>query len=211
MRQAIAASVSRSWREIPHFTVTMEIGMDACREIVGELKGNEHQVGYNAIIIKACATALNNFPLLHPAPAASDGGIAISFAVSLAEGLMMPVIRQCQRLSLAEIEREAANLIDKSRAGKLTSAEMSGGSFSLSNLGMYGVDEFSALILPGQTATLALGAVAQRPVVRDGQITPSYTMRVTLSCDHRVIDGAYAARFLAELRSVLERPVSLLI
>lgn len=210
MRQAIAASVSRSWREIPHYTVTMEIAMDACTEVVNELKGSAQPVGYNAIIIKACATALKNFPLLRGATGSSSDEIPVSFAVALDDGLLMPVIRDCQRLSLAEIERESARLAERSRNGKLSSEEMSGGVFSLSNLGMYGVDEFTALILPGQTAILAVGGVLLRPVVRDGQVTAAHTLRVTLSCDHRVIDGAYAAAFLAELRRILERPVALL-
>jgi len=211
MRQAIAASVSRSWREIPHFSVTMEIGMDGCREIVSELKGSPQPVGFHAIIIKACAVALMSYPLLRGAAAAPESGIPISFAVALPDGLLMPVIRDCQRLTLAELEREAARLIERCRSGKLSAAEMSGGAFSVTNMGMYGVDEFTALILPGQTAILAVGAVALRPVARDGQVAVAHTMRVTLCSDHRVIDGAYAAAFLAELRRILERPVALLL
>jgi len=211
MRRAIASEVSRSWHEIPHFTVTMEIGMDTCREIVKELKGSENEVGYQALIIKACAIALERFPGLLATNAAPADDISISFAVSLENGLMMPVVRQCQRLSLPEITREAARLADKSRAGKLSTTEMSGAQFSLSNLGMYGVDEFNALIMPGQVAILAMGGVIERVVVREGKIVVAPTMRVTLSCDHRVVDGAYAAAFLAELRRILEQPVTLLV
>ncbi len=211
MRRAIANEVTRSWHEIPHFGVTMEIGMDTCREIVKELKGSENEVGYQALIIKACAIALERFPGLLATNAAPADDISISFAVSLENGLMMPVVRQCQRLSLPEITREAARLVDKSRAGKLSATEMSGARFSISNLGMYGVDEFNALIMPGQTAILALGAVRERAVVREGKIVIAPTIRVTLSCDHRVVDGAYAAAFLAELRRILEQPVTLLV
>jgi pyruvate dehydrogenase E2 component (dihydrolipoamide acetyltransferase) len=211
MRQAIAATVSRSWREIPHFSVTAELNMSTCRGIVSELKGGQQRIGYHALIVKACAAALELFPQLHTTGGASAGGINISFAVALPEGLLMPVIRDCQGLSLVEIERETSRLAEKSRAGKLSAGEMSGGGFSVSNLGMYGVDEFTALILPGQTATLAVGAVVERPVVREGQMVVAPTMRVTLSCDHRAIDGAYAASFLAELRRLLEHPLSLLI
>jgi pyruvate dehydrogenase E2 component (dihydrolipoamide acetyltransferase) len=211
MRRAIANEVTRSWNEIPHFFVTMEIGMGACREIVEELKKSGQHIGYHALTIKACATALEHFPLLLTASTASADDIAISFAVSLPDGLMMPVIRECQRLSLLEIAHEASRLAEKSRAGKLSATEMTGARFSLSNLGMYGVDEFNALIMPGQTAILAMGAVTERPVVQKRQIVSAPTMRVTLSCDHRVIDGAYAAAFLAELRSILEQPVALLI
>ncbi len=123
----------------------------------------------------------------------------------------MPVIRSCDHLTVAEIEFEAARLAEKCRAGRLSSAELSGGCFSVSNLGMYGVDDFTALILPGQTAILAVGAVGERPVVREGQVVAAATMRLTLCCDHRVVDGAYAARFLADLRAILEKPVSLLV
>ena len=210
MRRAIANEVTRSWHEIPHFTVTMEIGMDACREIVKELKGSEHEISYQALTIKACAIALERFPGLLATHAAPDDDFSISFAVSLDSGLMMPVIRRCRQHSLPEIAREAARLADKSRAGKLSATEMSGARFSLSNLGMYGVDEFTALIMPGQTAILAMGAITERAVAREGKIVIAPTMRVTLSCDHRMVDGAYAAAFLAELRRILEQPVALL-
>src|SRR6185369_16194313 len=193
MRQAIANTVTRSWQTIPHFAVTMEINMDACREVVRELKEGTTPVGYNAMVIKACAVSLMNFPLLHSTDPGAAGDININFAVSRPDGLLMPVIRQCQRLSVAEIEVESSRLAYKSRAGRLTSEEMSGGTFSVSNLGMYGVDDFTALIIPGQTAILTVGAVSERPVAQNGQLAVAATMRVTLNCDHRVIDGAYAA------------------
>ena len=211
MRQAIAAAVTQSWQTIPHFSVTVEIDMEACREIVGELKASAHPIGYTALLIKACASSLERFPLLRAADSASQGGIHISFAVALPDGLLMPVIRSCESLTVAEIERESTRLIEKCRNGRLSSEEMSGGCFSVSNLGMYGVDEFSALIMPGQTAILAVGAVAERAVVRNGGLLAVATMRVTLSSDHRFVDGAYAALFLADLRGILEKPVSLLI
>ncbi|MHB8056366.1 MAG: dihydrolipoamide acetyltransferase family protein [Desulfuromonadaceae bacterium] len=211
MRQAIASAVTLAWQTIPHFSVTVEIDMDACREIVRELKERPDPVGYNALVIKACAGALLNFPLLRSGGPASSSDIHINFAVSKPDGVLMPVIRQCQSLTVAEIEIEIARLADKSRAGRLTSEEMTGGSFSVSNLGMYGVDEFTALITPGQTAILAVGAVSRRPVVRNGQLAVASTMRVTLSSDHRMVDGAYAASFLAELRQSLQKPVSLLL
>jgi pyruvate dehydrogenase E2 component (dihydrolipoamide acetyltransferase) len=211
MRQAIAATVSRSWREIPHYSITSEIAMDVCQEIVRELRVVRHGIGYNALVIKACAAALEYYPKLHTAEATSAGGIAINFTVALPDGLLMPVIKDCQRLSVDEIGYETSRLKDKSRTGHLSAAEMGGGGFSVSNLGMYGVDEFTALILPGQAAILAVGTVTDRPLVREGQLVIAPTMRVTLSCDHRVIDGAYAASFLAELRRILEQPLSLLL
>jgi len=135
----------------------------------------------------------------------------INFAVALPDGVLMPTLRRCDALSVTEIEQEAARLVEKCHNGKLTSEELSGGRFSLSNLGMYGVDEFTALIMPGQTAILAAGAVTDRAVVRNGILVPAATMRITLSSDHRAVDGAYVARFLAALRALLEKPVSLLV
>jgi len=211
MRQAIAAAVTQSWQTIPHFSVTMEIDMEACREIVQELKSSEHPVGYNALLIKACARTLAHFPLLRAAGSARSSDMHINLAVALPDGLLMPVIRRCDSLAVAEIEQESSRLVEKCHSGRLTSAELSGGCFSISNLGMYGVEDFTALIMPGQTAILAVGAVAERPVVRNGSVVAAATMRVTLSSDHRSVDGAYAARFLAELRTILERPVSLLV
>lgn len=210
MQQAIAKTVTVSWQTIPHFQVTVEINMDACREIISELKEGPNPIGYNALVIKACAITLPKFPLLCSINSSPLSDINISFAVSKRDGLMMPVIRKCQSLSVVGIESEVSLLAGKCESGRLTSEELSGGSFSISNLGMYGVDEFSALIQPGQTAILAVGAVRERPVVQKGQITVATTMRVTLSSDHRVVYGAYAASFLAELRTTLEKPVSLL-
>jgi pyruvate dehydrogenase E2 component (dihydrolipoamide acetyltransferase) len=210
MRQAISAAVSQSWQTIPHFSVTVEIDMEACREIVNELKEGVHPLGYNALLIKGCAASLERFPLLRGTGNASHDGIHISFAVALSDGLLMPVIRHCDSLTVTDIERETVRLIKKCREGKLSSEELSGGCFSVSNLGMYGVDEFTALIMPGQTAILAVGAVTERPIVRSGHLLAASTLRVTLSSDHRSIDGAYAARFLAELRTILEKPFSLL-
>lgn len=210
MRQAISATVTRSWQTIPHFSVSVEINMEACREIVAELKERPIPVGYDALVIKACAVALQKFPRLRTAAPDSADDIHISFAVSLPDGLLMPVIRQCQKLSAADIDIEVSRQADKSRAGRLSSEELSGGSFSVSNLGKYGVDWFTALIMPGQVGILAVGTVKERPVVQDGRLAVAATMLVTLTSDHRVVDGAYAATFLAELRSLLEKPVALL-
>jgi pyruvate dehydrogenase E2 component (dihydrolipoamide acetyltransferase) len=206
MRQAISATVTRSWHEIPHFTVTVEIDMRACSEMVRELKGGSNGVGYNALVIKGCATALGRFPRLN---AAAGPGIHVGFAVALDDGLLVPVIRGCELLSPREIEAESARLADRARNGRLTQAELSGGGFTVSNLGMYGVDEFTALIVPGQVAVLAVGAVTERPAVRDGKVVVIPSMRVTLSADHRTVDGAHAAAFLVELRRILEQPLPL--
>lgn len=209
MRQAIATTVARSWQEIPHFTVTMEIDMRACQEIVRELRGSEDELGYNALVIKACGMALTRFPRL--VPGGNSAGIHIGFAVALPDGLLVPVIRDCERITPSEIARAAARLAERARNGRLGQDELSGGLFTVSNLGMYDVDEFMALIMPGQNAILAVGAVIERPKVLDGNIVAAPLMRVTLSSDHRVVDGAYAAAFLSELRHLLEQPMRIFI
>ncbi len=209
MRQAISATVTRSWHEIPHFTVTVEITMQACVEMVHELKGSDAAVGYNDLVVKGCAVALARFPRLVAAHGNDtvESGIHIGFAVALPDGLLVPVIRGCDRLSPREIAHEAARLADRAHNGRLTQAELSGANFTVSNLGMYGVDEFMALIMPGQVAVLAVGSVADRPSVHNGGVVVAPTMRVTLSADHRTVDGAYAAAFLAEFRRILEQPL----
>jgi pyruvate dehydrogenase E2 component (dihydrolipoamide acetyltransferase) len=211
LRQAVADTVTRSWQSIPHFSASVEIDMSACREIVRELQDRPAPVGYNALVIKACAAALLKFPRLSPTTqTAASGEINICCAVALPDGVMMPVIRDCRRLSVAMIEAELSRLAEKCRSGRLTSEEMAGGAFSVSNLGMYGVDRFNALIVPGQVAILAVGEIRERAVVRIGQPAVAPTLWATLTSDHRTVDGACAASFLAELRAILEKPVALL-
>lgn len=210
MRQAIATAVTQSWQNIPHFSVTMEIDMDACREVIGELKTEGRPIGYTSLLIKACAIVLKKFPLLRAQDARLADEININIAVALPDGLLMPVLRNCAARPVLAVEQELTKLVEKCHAGKLSSEEMNAGCFSLSNLGMYGVDEFTALIMPGQTAILAVGSVMERPFVRNGSLAVAATLRVTLSSDHRTVDGAYAAQFLAELRRCLETPAILL-
>ncbi|HEY9833542.1 MAG TPA: dihydrolipoamide acetyltransferase family protein, partial [Stenomitos sp.] len=209
MRQAIAATVSRSWQEIPHFNLTVEIDMQACREVVRELKGGDKRVGYQSLVIKGCSLVLQEFPRLLATE--GQGSINIGFAVALPDGLLVPVVHDCQRRTPAEIEAEAVRLAERARSGHLTAEEMSGGGFTISNLGMYGVEHFNALIMPGQVGVLALGSVAERPVVRNGQLAVAVTLPVTLAADHRSVDGAYAAQFLKRLREILEQPLTLLV
>ena len=131
--------------------------------------------------------------------------------MALDDGLLVPVIRGCQGLSLKEIAAKSRDLVERVRAGKISEAEISGGTFSVSNMGMYGVEEFTAVILPPQGAILAVGAVADQPVIKEGHLAAARIMRATLSADHRLIDGAYAAQFLQELKRVLENPVIMLV
>lgn len=215
MRSAIARVTTQSWHSIPHFYETIEIDMKEAGEIVRELKGGGSAVSYNDLVIKASAMALGKFPKLN-ASFVSDGVVVhrtvnIGIAVAVDDGLQVPVLKGCEGLALREIALQAPRLAERARSGKITQEEISGGTFSITNLGMYGIDDFAAVILPPQAAILAVGAVADRPAVRDGHLTVARTMRVTLSCDHRIVDGAYAAQFLGELRRILENPVLMLV
>jgi len=215
MRRAIVQVTTRSWQTIPHFYETVEIAMDGAAEIVRELKGSGSEVTYNDLVIKAAAMALAKYPRLN-ASFADDRieihrEVNIGMAVAVDDGLLVPVVKGCQGLSLKEIAIETVRLADKARSGRISEEEISGGTFTVSNLGMFGIGEFAAVIFPPQAAILAVGSVAERPVVRDGRVVAARTMGVTLSCDHRIVDGAYGARFLGEFRRILESPVLLLV
>ena len=158
---------------------------------------------------------MQKFPQLN-ASFAADGvhrheEVNIGVAVAVTDGVLIPVVRGCQRLSLPEIGKASRDLAERARAGSLSEQEMSGGTFSVSNLGMYGVSQFTAIIYPSHAAVLAVGAVLDTVVVRAGAPACAKVMKVTLSADHRLVDGAYAAQFLAELKAVMESPVRLLI
>ncbi|ACM20311.1 pyruvate dehydrogenase complex, E2 protein, dihydrolipoamide acetyltransferase [Geotalea daltonii FRC-32] len=215
MRTAIARKVSESWRQIPHFTVMVAVEVGEAEKVYRELKQAGTAVTLNDIIIKAVAATIGKFPLVNAS--FSQTGIEthdeinIGVAVSLDEGLVMPVIKGCQTLSVREIAARSHEVIDRARNGTIGENELSGGTFSISNMGMLGVEQFSAIIYPPQGAILAVAAALDEAVVRGGQVVPSRIMRMTLSADHRLIDGAYAARFMAELKRVLENPVVLLI
>ena len=214
-RAAIAKTVGESWHAIPHFSVTMDLVMDQAESVRHQLKEGGVAVTLNDVVVKGVSLALQKFPSLNASFAADGmhlhGDINIGIAIGLPEGVLVPVIRGCQRLSLQEISAAGRALADRARAGALTEAEMSGGTFSVSNLGMYGVSLFSAIIHPSQAAVLAVGAAIDTVVVRAGVPACAKVMTVTLSADHRLVDGAYAAQFLVELKGVLENPVRLLI
>ena len=214
MRAAIARTVAEAWRTIPHFTVTVAVDMGEAEEVRRELKETGSPVSINDLIVKACALTLAKFRLAN-ASYTADGiilhdGINIGIAVSLDDGLLVPVIQGCQGLSLTEIATRSRELTERARSGRISERELSGGTFTISNLGMYGVEEFMAVIHPPQGAILAVGAILDEVMVRDGQVVAGRRMRMTLSADHRLMDGAYAAKFLAELKHTLENPVTML-
>lgn len=215
LRAAVAKTVADSWAHIPHFTVTMEILMDEAEAVRRQLKQGGMRVTVNDIVVKAVAVALQKYPQMNAAFAPEGlqfhGDVNVSVAVGVPEGVLMPVLRRCQDRSLLELAQEAERLVQQARSGALTEQEMNGGTFSVSNLGMFNVDSFSAIIPPSQAGVLAVGSVVDAPVVRAGVLASAKVMKVTLSADHRVVDGAYAAQFLVELKAVLENPVRLLI
>lgn len=215
MRAAIAKTVSHAWQTIPHFSVTVSVEMGEAERVRQELKDAGTPVSLNDLVVKASVLALRKFPRLNasftPEGITVHGDINIGIAVALEDGLMIPVIKECQRLSLPEIAGKSRKLADMARSGKITEKEIGGGTFSVSNLGMYGVDQFVAVIYPPQGAILAVGAVADTPVVRGEHLVVARVMKATLSADHRLIDGAEAAQFLAELKRILENPVTMLV
>ena len=218
MRKTIAKRMALSKREIPHFYVTVEVAMEDAVRLKDSLEATElfeETVTYNDIIVKACALALGRYPRIN-ASYEEEGivihpNVNIGVAVAVEDGLILPVIRECERLSLLEISRAAHRLVAKSSRGGFTSDELSGATFSISNMGMLGVEHFAAVIVPPQAAILAVSAIKDRPVVRNGQLAVGKTMMITGSFDHRIVDGVVAGRFLSELKRFLENPSSLLL
>jgi pyruvate dehydrogenase E2 component (dihydrolipoamide acetyltransferase) len=216
LRLAVAKQMSAAKRDIPHFYVTAEIDMSDAARLRAALAASgtvEERITYTHFIIRALALTL----LRHPRANASwlDGGLTyhddinIGIAVAIEDGLVAPVLRGCQHLSLRQIARATAELVSKAQAGRFGGDELTGGTFSLSNMGMLDIEEFSAVIIPPQAAILAVGSIKDRPVVRDGHLAVAKTMRATLSVDHRVLNGVEAGRFLEDLKGVLEKPVVL--
>ena len=218
IRKTIAARMTQSKAPIPHFTVTVEVDMGAAWELRKSLNAIEAQsekLSLNDIIIKATALALQRHPAINATYLNGQvrlfKRVHMGVAVALEDGLIVPVIRECDRKSLGEIAHEARSLIERARGKKLRPDEYSGGTFALSNLGMYDVVEFTAVIDPTHGAILAVGAVEEKPVVMNGQVVVRQRMRLTGAFDHRIIDGAMGAKFLQELKKILENPVQLLL
>ena len=217
IRRTIARRLVTSLGPVPHFFLTMDVEMDRAVEMrrnINELDP-ELKISINDIIIKVAAAAL----MQHAQVNASfqDKNIRyydhadIGVAVAIDEGLITPVVRAADQKSLSQIASEVRDMAERARHRKLRPEEYTGASFSISNLGMFGIDEFTAVINPPEGAILAIGAAAPKPVIRDNQIVTRQMMRVTMSCDHRVIDGATGARFLQTLKKLLENPLYLLV
>lgn len=210
MRAAIAKTVSTSWTTIPHYMVTIAINMGKASALARSMKEAGTKVSINDLIIKAAAVAVEKYPLMNASFADKSiimhRDVNMAVAIGLDEGVVMPVIRNCQTLSLPEIGVKSRELVAMAKEGKLGKQEMSGGTIAISNMGMLGVESFIAIVPPTQSAILAIGSLKDEAVVSEGKIEVAKMMRITISADHRVHDGAYAAKFLGELRSILEQP-----
>lgn len=215
MRKTIARRLTESKNGAPHFYLTVDIDMEAAmgaRSRINEL-GNV-KISFNDMVIKACAAALRKHPVIN----ASWMGDAIRYnkeinigvAVAVEDGLLVPVIRHADRKGMGEINTEVKALAEKAKERKLQPQEMQGNTFTISNLGMFGIEEFTAIINPPDACILAVGAIVEKAVVKNGAVVPGHRMKVTLSCDHRVVDGATGAQFLATLKSILEEPLRML-
>lgn len=216
MRKTIARRLSESMFSAPHFYVTVEIDMDAAVAAREQLqRAEEVKISFNDLVLKACAKALRSFPMVNASWAGdkivTHGEINLGVAVSLPDGLITPVVRHADRKGVLEISREVKDLASRAREKRLKPEEFTGSTFTTSNLGMFDVSEFTAIINPPDSAILAIGAVRKLPVVDGDTIQIGHRMKVTLSSDHRVVDGALAAGFLKEVRRLLENPVALFV
>ena len=216
MRRAIARRLTESKTTVPHFYVTAHVRVDRLFALRAEVNESaSRKISVNDFVIKAVAGALVEVPAANAIWGGDHirrfQGVDLAIAVAVEGGLLTPVLRSVDRTSLIEISGSVAELAERARAGRLKQDELEGGSFSISNLGMYGVDEFSAILNPPQAGILAVSAATQRPVVDDGQLAVGTVMTVTLSADHRVIDGAVGAEWMAAFVRRVEHPVSLLL
>jgi pyruvate dehydrogenase E2 component (dihydrolipoamide acetyltransferase) len=215
IRKTIAKRLVQSLGPIPHFFLTTEIDMERAAEMRGELNGidDDSRISFNDIIVKVVAMALRQHRECNAWWQDSAirywNEVHIAMAVAIDEGLITPVIRHTDQKSLRQIAQESRALVERARSRKLKPDEYTGGTFSVSNLGMFGIDEFTAVINPPEAGIIAVGALAEKPVAVDGRLVVRKRMRVTMSCDHRVIDGATGARFLATFQRMMENPLAI--
>lgn len=219
MRKTIARRLTESLGPVPHFFLTVEVDMvravQARTRLNALLEDRGEKVSLNDLIIRAVGAALRQHPAVNAAwhgdHIRRHGRVHVGVAVAVEDGLITPVIRDADRKGVAEISREVRELAGRARAKKLRPEEYTGATFSISNLGMFGIHEFTAVINPPESGIVAVGQVEEMPVAVDGQVVVRPRMRLTMSCDHRVVDGATGARFLQTLRAMLEEPAAILL
>lgn len=216
MRKAIAKKVSESKFTAPHFYITMDINMDKAIAARTSMNASgDVKISFNDLVVKAVAVALKKHPKVNSHWLGDairyNHHVHVGVAISVGDALYIPKIEFTDTLSLSQISAKVKELAGKVKEGKVSSEEMSGGTFTISNLGMFGVDSFTAILNPPATCILAVGGISKVPVVKGDQIVPGNVMKVTLSCDHRAVDGAIGAAFLQDLKSYLEDPIRMLV
>ena len=217
MRKTIAKRLSESMFTAPHFYLTVEINMDKAVEMRPRLNeiAAPAKISYNDLVVKASAVALRKHPAINSSWMGDfirqNNHINVGVAVAVGQALFVPVIRHADMKSLSQISTEVRELAGKAKDGKLQLPEMQGNTFTISNLGMFDIEEFTAIINSPDSCILAVGSIIQKPIVKEGQIVVGNMMKVTLSCDHRVVDGATGAQFLQALKTILEDPIRLLV
>jgi pyruvate dehydrogenase E2 component (dihydrolipoamide acetyltransferase) len=209
-RMRIAATVSKSFSTIPHIYVSQEIDMGRAREMK---EGSEGKITYDALFLRAVALSLEEFPSFNATMGENRVRLSdesnVGFIVETDDGIIVPVMRNVVGKSLDQIADEIKSLASKAREKKLPAEAMSGSSFTISNLGKYGIHSFSAIVYPPQVGILAIGGMRETPTVVEGEIVPGWKTIVTLSCDHRAVDGGEGARFLNDIKARLENPENL--
>ena len=219
MRRTIARRLTESTQTTPHYYLTIDVDIgplaDARKAMNAELEAAGKKVSLNDLIIKAAAVALRRVPEVNASWLGKEihyhQVVDISIAVAVEDGLMTPVLRDADRKGVAQIAEEVRDLAGRARDKKLQPEDMSNGTFSISNLGMFGIEAFTAVINPPEGAILAVGTIRHEPVVEDGAIVPGRRMRFTMSCDHRLIDGATGAKFMAAFKRIAESPLNMLL
>ena len=211
MRKVIARRLAESKFSAPHFYLTMDIDMDNAMSARKAINEQGMKVSFNDMVVKACAMALKKHPVINSSWLGDriryNDHVHIGVAVAVEDGLLVPVVRHANTKSFAQIGAEVKVFAEKAKAKKLQPQDWEGNTFTISNLGMFGIEEFTAIINPPDACILAVGGIKQVPVVKNGQVVPGNVMKVTLSCDHRVVDGASGAAFLNTIKSFLEQPV----
>jgi pyruvate dehydrogenase E2 component (dihydrolipoamide acetyltransferase) len=222
MRKTIARRLAESKYTSPHFYLTVDIDMAKAVDLRSELnelaeEQGRAKISFNDLVTKACALSLQKHPYVNASYLPDEGEIRkynqvhMGIAVAIDEGLITPVVRNADRKGLTEIAKETRELAERAKNRDLEPEEFEGATFTTSNLGMFGIEEFTAIVNPPNSAILAIGEIRDTPVVEDGEVVPGKRMKVTLSCDHRVVDGAVGAKFLDTVRSYLEEPMNLLL
>ncbi len=216
MRKTIAKRLSESKFTAPHFYLTMSVDMDAAIEARQALNATgDHKISFNDLVVKAVSKALKKHPAVNSAwlgdVIRTNYDVHVGVAVAVEDGLLVPVIRHADAKSLTQISAEVKDFAQRAKTKKLQPADWEGNTFTISNLGMFGIDQFTAIVNPPDSCILAVGGIQAVPVVKNGQVVPGNVMKLTLSCDHRVVDGATGSAFLNSVKAFLESPVTMML